>query len=167
MNKNLILTALLVAVSCQSVSAIVMPTFEVPVVISNAFTNVTSFVGNHKIAAATVVGISALAVAGYKYLTREKTWVEGNCVKSEKRNIFGTMVSKGFTCFKSPEDAVAAKKAMSLKTLKTAAEIQRTNPNLVLRAMTPAEKEQFDRDVQAFRQEQHRVFNGIFCRTTR
>ena len=65
MNKNLIITALLVAVSCQSVSAAVPASM-----MSKAFTNVSSFVGSHKIATATV-GVSALLYGSYKYLSKK------------------------------------------------------------------------------------------------
>ena len=71
MNKNLIITALLIAVSCQSVSAALPLKVEVPIsMMSKMYTNVTSFVKNHKIACATV-GVSALLVGGYKYLSKK------------------------------------------------------------------------------------------------
>ncbi len=79
MNKNLIITALLVAVACQSVSA-VAPKVEVPAsMMSSTYTAVSSFIGNHKYACATLC-VSALLVGGYKYLSKKiaqyKTRVE-------------------------------------------------------------------------------------------
>ena len=70
MNKNLIITALLVAVACQSVSA-ALPKDNVSVsMMSKMYTNVSSFVKNHKYACATV-GVGALLVGGYKYLSKK------------------------------------------------------------------------------------------------
>ncbi len=68
MNKNVMLTALLVAVSSQSVSAV--PFFAPKVntsMISNAFATVSSFVKNHKVASA-IVGVGAVLAlySGYK-----------------------------------------------------------------------------------------------------
>ena len=103
MNKNLIITALLVAVSCQPVLAV----SDVSMM-SKAFSNVTSFIANHKLAVGATVGVSALLVAGYQYLTREQAWVEGNCLNFKKCNFFGTVVSEYSVCFKTPEEAISA-----------------------------------------------------------
>ncbi len=109
MNKNVILTALLIAVSSQSVSAVSFfrPKVEASMA-SKAFGTVCSFVKNHKLACAATVGVSALLVGGYKYLTREKVWVEGNCIKHRKCNVFGTVTEEGSFCSKTPEEANAA-----------------------------------------------------------
>ncbi len=65
MNKNVLLTVLLVAVMCQPVSAV-----SSTLMMSKAFTTVTLFVKNHKIACATV-GVSALLVGGYKWALKK------------------------------------------------------------------------------------------------
>ena len=154
MNKNLIITALLVAVSCQSVSAAVPASM-----MSKAFTNVTSFAGSHKVALAATVGVGALLYAGYKY-TREQVWVEGSCVKFRNRGLFYRREVSLF--FKTPADAVAAQKTMSFKMLKAGAAVQRTNPDFLdCRAMTPAEKAEFDRDMAAHRQEHARIVRRL------
>jgi hypothetical protein len=81
MNKNLMLTALLIAVMCQPVSA-VAPKVDVPIsMMSNAYTAVTSFVKNHKMACS-VFGVSGLLYGGYKYLLKKRVqWYA--CVEAE------------------------------------------------------------------------------------
>ncbi len=70
MHKNVMLTALLIAVLCQPVSAVSFfaPKVEASMV-SKAFGTVRSFVRNQKIACATV-GVGALLVGGYNYLSK-------------------------------------------------------------------------------------------------
>ena len=164
MNKNLIITALLVAVSCQSVSAAVPASM-----MSKAFTNVTSFAGSHKVALAATVGVSALLVAGYKYLTKEKVWVEGTRINFEKRNIFRKVIKKGFFDFKTPKAATDAYEFVKASRhgqprLEAMAKVQRTSPNVVWnpRVMTDAEVQKLQQDVNTIFQEQDRIMRDAF-----
>ena len=133
---------------------------------SRAFTNVTSFVGKHKVAVAAAVGATALAAAGYKYLTREKVWVEGNCIKFTKRTPFCR--EEGFICFKTPEKATAAHKVFEegnvlggFSWIKDAAEAQRKCPSFEWNAgvMTDAEAQKFMdetfAEIQKFQRDMH------------
>ncbi len=69
MNKNLIITALLIAVSCQSVSAALPPKVDVPVsMMSKMYTKVRSFVGNnYKVMGATALSICVLSILRVRY----------------------------------------------------------------------------------------------------
>jgi hypothetical protein len=111
MNKKIMLTALLAAVVCQPVSAV--PFFSPKAVptslMSKMYAKVSSFVGKtnvYKVDALVLVGITVATLSGYKYFTKEKIWVDGNCIKFEKRTLFG--MKKGSVCFKTSEEAAAA-----------------------------------------------------------
>ena len=162
MNKNVIITALLIAVSCQSVSA------ALPVPVS-MMSKVTAFVGSHKAALGVTVASSALLVAAYKYFTREKVWTEGNCIKFRKRTPFCR--EEGFVRFKTSGEATAAyqvfKKGNVLggfPRIQEVAKTQRTHPSFEWSPtpMTPAEAQKFDKDMARTLKEHARIMKEAF-----
>jgi hypothetical protein len=70
MNKNLIITALLVAVAFQPVSAVSPSTLYASLAQFAVFSIPSSVVKNHKVACATV-GVSALLYGGYKWASKQ------------------------------------------------------------------------------------------------
>ena len=163
MNKNLIITAFLVAVACQSVSA-ALPKDNVSVsMMSKMYTNVTSFVKNHKIACATVAS-SALLVAAYKYVTREKVWTEGNCIKFKRLTLFGR--EYGSICLKTPQDAAAAcqvfkKGNFSFSKMQEVAKCTHPSFEWSPTPMTDAEARKFQQDMQVKFQEFDRITENV------
>ncbi len=160
MNKNLIITALLVALVCQPVSAATSSLGE------SLQKTLISAVGLGVFGG---VVVTALAVAGYKYVTKEKVWVEGNCVKFRKCTPFGT--EAGSFCFRTSEEAVAAKGFVDtsrhgLPRLKEMGQLQKTNPNVVWtpRVMTDAEAQKFLTDVRLDPKEHARAVKSAIKR---
>jgi|GEM_PF-5744520 len=163
MNKNLMLAALLVAVMCQPVLAV----SEVPAsMMSKVFTNVTSFVGNHKLAIGSTLAVSALLVAGYKYVTKPEIVIDGSCIKFKKRNLFGTLIEEGSICCRTHEEAIAGSKLIKqgrsfggFARLKEVAEMQKKSPDIVWSPvpMTSAEAQKFKEEIKDMFKENDRI----------
>lgn len=168
MNKNVIITALLVAVTYQPVSSVSF--------FSSGTTE--SFGDSLQRAIRTTMGLSALAgvaatalvIGGYKYLTREKVWAERNCIKFKKRGLFSS--EEGSVCFATPEERADAEKVMKtnrngLARLKEIAHIKRTCPSAVctMRPMTEVEARKFDQEMAATFQEHDRAVRELLKRT--
>jgi hypothetical protein len=166
------LTALLVAVSCQPVSA-VAPKVDVPfsIMFTKPFMNIFSFVGNHKLAIGSTLAVSALLVAGYKYVTKPEISVDGSCIKFKKRNLFGTLIEEGSICYRTHEEAIDASKIIKqgrsfggFSRLKEVAEMQKKSPDIVWspKPMTPAEYQKFKKDRTVFLQTHDRIMKDAF-----